>query len=217
MFIQDRRSGRPDKLDDPLPCPGCGSALKEVSAEANYGRHLLLDQCPDCGGIWFDHWELYFLKPGEVNRIDPVDREKLLALACFKSRPGQCPRCRVDLEPLQDPALPKDARIERCAKCNGLWLNRGELRRYAGHKAGVLGKQEGRSAQQPGIPLNPALLDDPKRLETLKSLGRALSTRVSPGIGQSLNFDDAELDRSELAKDLVFVILQVLLRLVLKI
>src|SRR6185295_9504392 len=142
-------NGRSDKTEDPLLCPGCGSLLKQVSAEANYGRFLLLDQCAGCGGIWFDTWELYYLKNEEANRLDPVDREKLLTLSSFKKGPDQCPRCEVDLEPFQDPVLPKDARIERCSKCNGLWLNRGDLHRYAEHKAGLIGQQAGRPAQQP--------------------------------------------------------------------
>jgi len=217
MSIQNEQSGKPDKPHDPLSCPGCGSPLIEVCAEANYGRYLLLDQCPDCGGIWFDGWELYYLKNGEANRLDPVDREKLLALSSFKKGPDQCPRCQVDLEPFNDPNIPKDARIERCSKCNGLWLNRGELQRYADHKTGLRVKQDDRPAPQSAIPPAPALINDHQKLETLKNLGQALSTRVSPEISQSLNLDGADLDRSELTKDLVFVILQVLLRLFLKI
>ena len=134
MSIQNEQSGKPDKPHDPLSCPGCGSPLKEVCAEANYGRYLLLDQCPDCGGIWFDNWELYYLKNGEANRLDPVDSEKLLTLTSFKKGSYQCPRCQADLEPFHDPNLPKDAKIERCSKCNGLWLNRGELHRFADYK-----------------------------------------------------------------------------------
>jgi uncharacterized protein len=217
MSIQNEQSGRPDEPHDPLSCPGCGSPLKEVCAEANYGRYLLLDQCPDCGGIWFDSWELYYLKNVEANRLDPVDSEKLLTLTSFKKGSDQCPRCQADLVPFHDPNLPKDAKIERCLKCNGLWLNRGELQRFADYKAGLREKQEDRPVQQPAISPEPALKNDSNKLETLKSLGQALSTRVSPEIGESLNLDEAEIDRSELAKDLVFVIIQVLLRLVLKI
>jgi len=214
MSIQN---GLSDSPRDPLSCPGCGSLLKEVCAEANYGRYLLLNQCTDCGGIWFDSWELYYLKNQEASRLDPVDREKLLTLTSFKKGSDQCPRCEADLEPFHDPVLPKDARIERCSKCNGVWLNRGELHRYADYKAGLREKQEGRSVEQPAVLLGPVFENDNIKLETLKNLGQALSTRISPGVGQSLNLDEAELDRSELTKDLVFVIIQVLLRLVLKI
>src|SRR2546427_740981 len=118
MSIQNPQ---PNMLDEkhnrPLQCPGCGSSLKEVCAEANYGRDLLLDQCPDCGGIWFDYSGVFY------------------------------------------------------------------------HK----------------------------RVEAPQKLGQALSTRVSPGSGESLNLDEAEIDMTELTKDLVFVIIQVLLRLILKI
>lgn len=218
MSIQNQQPRSPDKSHDvPLSCPGCGSPLKEVYAEAHYGRYLLLDQCPDCGGIWFDSWELYYLKEGEANRLDPVDSEKLLTLTAFKKGPDQCPRCQAELEPFHDPNLPKDAKIERCPKCNGLWLNRGELHRYADYKAGLRERQEDRPVQQPAILPDPALKSDNKRLEELKNLGQALSTRVSPEIGESLNLDEAEIDRAELTKDLVFVIIQVLLRLILKI
>jgi Zn-finger nucleic acid-binding protein len=30
---------------------------------------------------------------------------------------------------LVDPALPVDAHVERCKQCEGMWLNRGDLRR----------------------------------------------------------------------------------------
>src|SRR3954470_20985387 len=101
MSIQN---GRSDKTDNPLLCPGCGSLLKEVCAEANYGRYLVLDQCPDCGGIWFDTWELYYLKNQEANRLDSVDKGKLLSRSSFKKGPDECPRCETDLEPFHDPA-----------------------------------------------------------------------------------------------------------------
>ena len=214
MSIQN---GPSDKTDNSLSCPGCGGLLKGVYAEANYGRYLLLDQCPDCGGIWFDSWELYYLKNEEADRLDPVDRGKLLSLASFRKGSGECPRCALDLEPFHDPVLPKDARIERCSKCNGLWLNRGELHHYADHKSGLREKQEGRPAPQPAIAPAPVFKNGNEKLETLKNLGQALSTRVSPEISEPQDLYDTEIDRSELAKDLISVILQVLLRLILKI
>lgn len=55
--------------------------------------------------------------------------------------------------------------------------------------------------------------DRQKRLETLQGLGKALSTRVTPEI----NLDEPEMGGAELKKDLVFLILQVLLRLILKV
>jgi len=187
------------------PCPGCGGSLKGVYAEANYGRYLMLDQCQNCGGIWFDRWELYFLRDDEANRLDPIDGERLLIPTTFRKGLCICPRCEVDLESFHDPNLPEDARIERCHQCNGLWLKRGELKRYANHKK-ALGKTQTTSPS-----LNQE--DCQKRLETLQGLGKALSTRVTPEI----NLDEPEMGGTELKKDLVFLILQVLLRLILKV
>jgi len=100
-----------------------------VHARARSGYCLLLDQCPSCGGVWCDRWELYPLDAAEALRIDPLDAAGLRAAAAAPPQPGRCPRCTVALQPFRDPALPADARIERCAVCDGMWLNRGELRR----------------------------------------------------------------------------------------
>lgn len=195
------------------PCPECGGSLKKVYAEANYGRYLLLDQCQNCGGIWFDRWELYFLKEDEANRLDPVDREMLFCLLSFVKGSGLCPECKVDLEPFKDPNLPKDAKIERCPQCNGLWLNRGELKKYKEHKAVLRKRQQDLPQQRQTLIAG----DEKKRLEALQNLGKALSTRVTPQINVSPALNSPEIEPAELAKDLVFVILQALLRLVLKI
>ena len=218
MPVQGQQLKPPDpRREQPLPCPGCGNDLRQVYAEAHYGRYLLLDQCPGCGGIWFDHWELYYLKDGEANRLDPVDQEKLLALTAFQKGPHLCPRCQKDLEPFRDPNLPEDTKIERCPGCNGLWLNRGELQKYIDYKTTLRKRRGDRPQPRPNQPLHPSLDDQNKKLEALKNLGQVLSTRVTPEIGGLSAMDETEMDRSELAKDLVFIILQTLLRLILKI
>ena len=43
----------------PAPCPHCAVTMREVTAHARTGYGLLLDQCPRCGGIWCDRWELF--------------------------------------------------------------------------------------------------------------------------------------------------------------
>ncbi len=218
MPIQNRTARTPNPSDDtPFPCPGCGNGLKGVYAEAHYGRYLLLDQCQACGGIWFDRWELYYLEEEETNRLDPVDRERLLTLSSFKKGPDLCPRCQVGLQPFRDPSLPEDARIERCPGCNGLWLNRGELRKYTGHKTTLRNRGTDSGHQRPDISPHPTLEQNPKKLEALQKLGQALSTTVSPQISGPSTLGEIEIDSAELTKDLVSVVLQVLLRLILKI
>ncbi|HBO84058.1 MAG: hypothetical protein A2073_01735 [Deltaproteobacteria bacterium GWC2_42_11] len=193
-------------------CPSCGGQMKHVYAEANYGRYLLLDQCQDCGGIWFDRWELYHLKDEEAHRLDPVDKEKLLMPAPHSVEAGICPVCRVKMESFKDPNLPEDARIERCPQCNGLWLNRGELMKYVNHRMSI--KKKGNNTAHPITPLTPELQQE--RLKVLQNMGNVLSAKITLDSYEEAALGAEEMDRKELAKDMVFIILQMLLRMILK-
>jgi Zn-finger nucleic acid-binding protein len=113
-----------------LSCPQCAAAMNEVAASAAVGYSIVLDQCPRCGGIWCDRWELYPLTAAAAEHLDPVDQAALVRPAATRSEPLECPRCRARMRRFRDPSLPPDARIERCPNCDGMWLNRGELRRF---------------------------------------------------------------------------------------
>jgi Zn-finger nucleic acid-binding protein len=116
-----------------LTCPQCGVDLQEVKAAATTGYLIVLDQCPRCGGIWSDRWEVFPLSSTAVERLDGVDTAALHALQAPTIAPPvvlECPRCRAPLHEFKDPTLPPDARIERCPNCDGMWFNRGELRRF---------------------------------------------------------------------------------------
>ncbi len=185
-------------------CPGCGGALKEVFAGATYGRVLLLDQCGRCGGVWFDKWELYFLKPGEAERLDSLDIKALSALNPSIKGSGKCPVCREALKEFKDPSLSAETSIKRCPQCSGLWLNKGELTKYAAHRATFHGAEKRTSSEGPN-------------LETLKNLQKAIDTssisrqRTPPAI------DDSPITPAEMAKDLAPVILQILFKLIFRI
>jgi len=112
-----------------LACPQCAIDMREVKAAANTGYFILLDQCGQCGGVWCDRWELFPLVATDAHRIDAVDDEALRAASAGAAKQLECPRCRARLQRFRDPSLPPDARIERCPNCEGMWLNRGELRR----------------------------------------------------------------------------------------
>lgn len=118
-----------------IPCPHCRVTMAQVTAHARSGYGLLLDQCPRCGGIWCDRWELYPLDRGEAGRLDAVDEGRFYAAAPPSDAVGHCPRCSGPLRRFRDPALPADASIERCPVCDGMWLNRGTLTRIKEHRA----------------------------------------------------------------------------------
>ena len=207
---------RPDKNTAGLTCPECGNTLKEVYVEANYGRALLLDQCHRCGGIWFDTWELYYLNDAEAKRLDAVDMNIFLADNPAQKGSGLCPRCNnISLESFQDPNLPSDSRIDRCPRCNGLWLNKGELVKYAEHKSKVRSKS-GIPGIQKDIHGILALNSLRKERDMVKRFSAALRTRPVEGVS-ALESEEIKWDGAQLTKDALFLILQILFRMVFKI
>lgn len=192
------------KDDELLICPGCGGGLGHVRAAANYGRVLLLDQCADCGGVWFDRWELYFALPASLLTLREMDGARFISANPLKEGGGECPKCARALAPFTDPMLPEDALIERCARCSGLWLNRGVLERYARHKAAFAGH----GSAAPSV----------AEFKVLKNLQKALDTsRIAALPGPpALSGGDPPLETGEVLKDMVFLILQSLVRLVFK-
>ena len=200
-----------------LICPECGNGLKQVYAEANYGRVLLLDQCDKCGGIWFDSWELYYLKDAEAKRLDSIDTNKLFGAISSQNGTGLCPRCSsATLEPFQDPNLPADSKIQKCPACNGLWMNRGELIKYENHKAKVRSRFEPVTVSTKGAEAVLAVDSQKAKGETLSRLGAALRARPEPDVN-ALSADDTNWDSRELSKDALFLILQILFKIIFKI
>jgi len=203
--------------EQPLTCPECGGVCKEVYAEANYGRVLLLDQCNNCGSIWFDNWELYFLKDAEAKRLDSVNIHSLLDKGPAKKSADTCPRhCGIPLELFQDPNLPADSRIYRCKRCNGLWLNRGELVKYGEHK-NKLRNKFAKTEPSTNDAASTLIVDSQKaKWETVGHLRTALRTRPEPDMN-TFESGDTNWDRAEITHDALFLILQILLKVIFKI
>ncbi len=111
-------------------CPLCECEMKEVSARANPGELIVLDQCGKCGGIWCDKWELFPIVPQDASRLDPVDEGLLRAPVKLEPKPLYCPRCTDRLQPFRDPSLPPEIQLQRCPRCDGIWLNRGQFSRF---------------------------------------------------------------------------------------
>lgn len=111
-------------------CPQCEAPMKPVTAKANPGTLIQLDQCGQCGGIWCDKWELFPIDPDEAERLDSVNEKLLAAPAEAAAKTLYCPRCTAKLDSCRDPLLPQDLQLKRCWRCDGIWLNRGEFMRY---------------------------------------------------------------------------------------
>jgi Zn-finger nucleic acid-binding protein len=108
--------------------------MAEVTARATPGRLIQLDQCKQCGGIWCDKWELFPLDGEEAEKLDPIDEDLLRNEVRLTKKTLYCPRCADELAVFADPILPQNIQLQRCRHCDGLWLNRGQFRRYKGYQ-----------------------------------------------------------------------------------
>jgi len=111
--------------------------MVEVAAKAAPGSLIQLDQCGKCGGIWCDKWELFPVDGDEAGHLDPLDEDVLRDRGRMQKKTLYCPRCADELALLADPILPKDIELRRCRHCDGLWLNRGQFRRYKEYQKGA--------------------------------------------------------------------------------
>ena len=111
-------------------CPLCDIEMREVSAHANPGQMIVLDQCGKCGGIWCDKWELFPIDPQEASRLDPLNERLLRNPVMMEEKQLCCPRCSDRLQVFHDPLLPSEIQLQRCHRCEGIWLNRGQFSRY---------------------------------------------------------------------------------------
>jgi len=114
-----------------IHCPVCAVDAREVAARANPGQMIILDQCPKCGGIWCDKWELFPIQTDEATRLEPADEKSLRELRTIDGdKTLYCPRCTARLLLPNDPTLPADLQLRRCMKCDGIWLNRGQFTKF---------------------------------------------------------------------------------------
>lgn len=142
-----------------IRCPQCDVAMKEVTVRANPGSLIQLDQCQRCGGTWCDRWELFPLEAEEAARLDSLDETLLTSPSPWTPKTLYCPRCTAELHTLKDPLLPQDIILQRCLRCDGIWLNRGQLARYKNYQKSTRLKKMGAEAVAQKLP---EVFQDPK-------------------------------------------------------
>ena len=102
-----------------MNCPKCNILLKD---------HLLggtlYHRCPQCEGFWFDRGELFRIRQEkDWFKIDPVHKR---AKASVKKSRLKCPRDNKTLKTIkyqQETGI----KVDVCQKCEGLWLDAGEI------------------------------------------------------------------------------------------
>ncbi len=107
-----------------MQCPCCDKELKEKKVGA-----ITVDVCEGgCGGIWFDNFELK-----KVDEEHEHEGEELLNIKRkegFKIDPKvkrECPRCQDTFMMKHFVSIKREAEIDECGKCAGVWLDVGEL------------------------------------------------------------------------------------------
>ena len=125
---------------EPVRCPICRSdTLKECQVK---NSAVKIDICTQCKGIWFDSAELEKIEPTAAKELAPP----------MNAPPGSkvCPRCA---QPLVQSQYPQTfVKVDMCRRCNGLWLEAGELTEIRAVRKGLAqgGKLE-EYAPVPGV------------------------------------------------------------------
>jgi Zn-finger nucleic acid-binding protein len=213
-----------------MQCPNEGLEMRPVKVESHYGQTVVLDQCPGCGGLWFDKFELYTPKQGQAEKIEAPNLDiEALDVAGLRS-PSVidksvliCPKDHAKLDRFQDPYFPKEIIIERCHICEGFWLNRGEFTKYQNFRRKKQGSQAKSIDQNSppvvdGIVVDGNIADTPSRdiYDTLGNLGRFLSIPMDSTTGRPLEPDKLS-EKDQNAINLILGVLTTVLRFFIRI
>lgn len=96
-------------------------------------REVQLDDCPQCGGIWFDD--------GELKKLQSIGDELSLHSLEGQAKPDKdvvttereaklCPICNERLTPYRY-MYSSDVLLDECDECYGVWVQDGELEKMA--------------------------------------------------------------------------------------
>ena len=109
-----------------MKCPACDRELEETKVS-----DLVVDVCRNgCGGIWFDNSELQ-----KVDEQHEAAGEELLDIECDQnvkidySQTRICPRCEGQKMVKHFMSVKHEIEIDECYRCQGIWLDKGELGR----------------------------------------------------------------------------------------
>jgi len=96
-------------------CPECDNHFRLVVVD-----NVEIDVCNFCMGCWFESDELKEIV--ETNKDVPSDNLK------SRSSRYSCPQCEVDMTE-HVYKNPDNLLVDKCSNCNGVYLEKGELKR----------------------------------------------------------------------------------------
>jgi uncharacterized protein len=199
-------------------CPNCQKQLKEIKGKSHYGATIKLNQCENCGGIWFDDWELFELEEKEVKELEEIEAEKFRESYVDDKKGKMCPVCITPLKRVRDIGIPSAITMEDCQNCGGIWMNHGGTTEYKEYQ-----EKKIEDSKKPKVPDEldlqiRKLLNSQQSSDTLGSIGRFFSTPISSydfkpieQLGESKE-EKQMAGKAGLAADLVTNVLSIFLR-----
>ena len=104
-----------------MKCPNCKHELKNLVY-----KDIELDQCLNCGGMWFNGGELRSTKDREDEFLRWLDID-LFSDPKQLSGSYSTMTCPQDQEPLYEISYDNaDIKVDVCRKCRGVWMDKGE-------------------------------------------------------------------------------------------
>jgi len=117
----------PTDIDPALICPKDGVTMERFDADG-----IMVDRCPECGGIWLDLGELRALldrapdAPPLITLLDRPERRVQRQPSPNPPHEWKCPRDGARLVSMRDPRQPH-IEYEVCTVCGGVFFDAGEL------------------------------------------------------------------------------------------
>jgi len=203
--------------NETMKCPNDNTEMYQVKIEGHYGQPILLEQCKECGGIWFDEMELFSAKHGEAEKIEVFDSKSLWTPTNIERRILRCPLDHSELRRFKDQYFLKGIILERCPSCNGIWLNRGDFTKFQ------QARQELKRPNERGSE-DKKLEEDIKRIlsvhhteaasNTLEKLGGFLSMPIDRVTKLPLEQSDKQLEQGKSSSLILDALMSVLMALI---
>lgn len=200
-----------------MKCPNDNAELYQVKIESHYRQPILLEQCKECGGIWFDETELFSARNGEAEKIEVFDSKSLWTPTNMERRVLRCPLDESELFRFRDRYFLKGIILERCPSCNGIWLNRGDFTKF--QKA----RQQLKRPKQKGSE-DKKLEEDIKSIlaahdaeaanNTLEKLGAFLSIPIDRATLRPLGQSGNQLEQGKSGNQIFDVLMLVLMAII---
>ncbi|MBN1870680.1 MAG: zf-TFIIB domain-containing protein [Candidatus Omnitrophica bacterium] len=118
-----------------MKCPHCKKDLEQIDF-----RGIVINECPQCRGRWFDRGELQKAKDNMDEDLcwldfDPFSKKEK-HFSMVPEEGGICPKCTENMAMLA--YANSGVVIEKCEQCRGVWLKEGEFKKIVAYLENVL-------------------------------------------------------------------------------